>query len=203
MVSTVSGFAREQDPVTVFSKVGITTLSITGIAAATGLLQGIKQPILKAIIKKPPKGIKDNQVKAITKLLDKEISVSNIKNVKHLDKILINSIKLKHIGFLFKYLSKKNKAFNKLYQYTIKKQKQLLKKKKTIIKKVNKKLEPIKKTFSIEKVKQAFNNHFDKQTKEYNELINQSRKDTTAIEKLKLQQDMDNFHFRITRSTAY
>ena len=116
-----------------------------------------------------------------------------IKGVDYLQSLALSKLKLSALRKLFKKGAKGNARINKLYQAAnriSKKQKEI---EKRIIKTIKDKLKPITSIFNIDNVKKQFNNHFDKQTKEYNDLISRSRKDISAIEKLKLSQDMDNF----------
>ena len=116
-----------------------------------------------------------------------------LKGIDSLQSLALSKLKLSALKKLFKKGAKGNARINKLYQAAnriAKKQKALEKK---IRKTIKDKLKPINDIFNIDNVKKQFNNHFDKQTKEYNDLISRSRKDINAIEKLKLSQDMDNF----------
>ena len=116
-----------------------------------------------------------------------------LKGIDSLQSLALSKLKLSALRKLLKKGAKGNARINKLYQATnriAKKQKALEKK---IIKTIKDKIKPITDIFNIDNVKKQFNNHFDKQTKEYNDLISRSRKDINAIEKLKLSQDMDNF----------
>ena len=116
-----------------------------------------------------------------------------LKGIDTLQSLALSKLKLSSLRKLFKKGAKENALINKLYQAAnriSKKQKALEKK---IRKTIKDKLKPINDIFNIDNVKKQFNNHFDKQTKEYNDLISRSRKDINAIEKLKLSQDMDNF----------
>ena len=116
-----------------------------------------------------------------------------LKGIDSLQTLALSKLKLSTLKKLLKKGVKENTLINKLYQTTTRisnKQKALEKK---IIKTIKDKIKPITDIFNIDNVKKQFNNHFDKQTKEYNDLISRSRKDISAIEKLKLSQDMDNF----------
>ena len=116
-----------------------------------------------------------------------------LKGIDSLQSLALSKLKLSALRKLLKKGAKTNTRINKFYQAAnriSKKQKALEKK---IRKTIKDKIKPITDIFNIDNVKKQFNNHFDSQTKEYNDLISRSRKDINAIEKLKLSQDMDNF----------
>ena len=164
--------------------------------------------------RKAAQEIEEEFIKSVTKIkLKAESSIiediigttigKELKGIDSLQSLALSKLKLSALRKLLKKGAKGNARINKLYQATnriAKKQKALENK---IRKTIKDKIKPITDIFNIDNVKKQFNNHFDSQTKEYNDLISRSRKDISAIEKLKLSQDMDKFYFRIPRSHAH
>ena len=134
--------------------------------------------------------------KVIGRFIDGGTNLNILRSAKSLDSIVATSLgilKLKHIIAMLRKVAFKNERLKRLYYLAARRRQKLLLARRKAIRRFRKKFNKISKTFSVDKVRKAFNKHFDKQTREYNKLIQQSRADTTEVEKLKLKQDMDNF----------
>ena len=116
--------------------------------------------------------LKHIEAKADSSIIEQIVGTTigkQLKGIDTLQSIALSKLKLSALRKLLKKGAKGNARINKLYQATnriAKKQKALEKK---IIKTIKDKIKPITDIFNIDNVKKQFNNHFDKQTKEYND----------------------------------
>ena len=186
--STVSWTVEGGKPVVktasaVLGKGGSSSFTYANKAAAN-----VTDDFINAIVK-TESSVQSN---IIEKIIGETVGKS-LKGIDSLQGLALSKLKLSTIKNFIKKLSQKNSKFSKLSNTITRIEKRQKETERRIIKTFKDKIKPVTDIFNIDNVKKQFNIHFDKQTKEYNDLIQQSKKDLTEVEKLRLRQDMDNF----------